>query len=145
MKKIKIFFSIIGAIASVVSAMIAVINYLPESLKKDTIIERAQISTAKIIAPQAYDVVPKNLDIIKINSTFTRSPGGSALLTESKRVPFAVYKVGHKGIVGVYINGERDSMRVGQSLQVPETDCTIWLFDIKDSIGPYSFELRCEK
>lgn len=86
---------------------------------------------------------PNDADIILGNSKFWISAGKSTSLTVSRRVPFSTYQPGYQGVVGVYINGKRDTLRVGQSRPVPETDCTIWLLEIERFRGPYSFELRC--
>ena len=144
MRLIATIFTVIGAIASVVCAIIAIMDFFPEPIKKNSIIVKLQVSSAQFFAPESYEVVPKTLDIIKSNTTFARSPGGSALLTQAKRVPFAVYRIANRKKVGVYIDGKKDSMKVGESMEVPGTNCSIWLFDIQDPEGPYSFELKCE-
>ena len=104
---------------------------------------RAEICTSKYAVPQQSSV--SDADIVKNNSIFTISSGNSTSLTDSHRIPFSTYQPAYQGVVGVYINGKRDTMRVGQSRPVPETDCTIWLRKIEKFRGPYSFELRCPR
>jgi hypothetical protein len=87
-------------------------------------------------------VIPTDLEVIKENSKFARSVGGSALLTKSKQIPFSVAQE-HRGTVAVYIDGKRDGMKIGWKLPVPNTDCSILLYNIEKSSGSFSFELRC--
>ncbi len=108
---------------------------------------------ARLVTPIGFEVAPKDLKTIPIGSRFSRRVGGTALLTEEHRIPFAVTELG-KEEVYVRVNGGSYYMSVGSKLHLTGADWSIWLYspdpksiDRKSADSKnieFSFEVRAE-
>ena len=134
---------VIGAVASIVGLLIAGTKQLPNEAIRGSILEDIQVTSARLIAPSGYDVLLSALEVVEIGQKFSRLSGGSALLTREKQIPFSTVNGSYSMSVFVIIDGLKSRIRVGEKVNVSDTDCSIWLYSVEAHKGPYSFQLRC--
>ena len=132
------FFTIIGAIATVVGTLIGLMDVMPSN----PVVINIQLFGARFFAPDGYEVVPSHLRVIPKNAKFVRGIGGTALLTESE-VTFAVDKDYHSKGTYIFLDGKRRYLKRGNKLPVGDTECFIWLYHIETEKNMYSYQLKC--
>jgi len=134
-EKVEPFFTIVGAVATVITLLVSLAPTSP-------IIDKIKISGAKLLIPENYEIVPAPLNKVQENSTFKISAGQSALLTEEE-VTFSLEKNRGKNSVVISIDGKRVILRKGTHQDISETNCFIWLHQIDVEQDQYSFEVKC--
>ncbi len=148
-------FAIVGAIFTVIGSTASVIAILPDTWKKDTVIEQSQIQVANAIAPDGYAVAHSKVTVVKKNTVFWLDTGEGLLLERTQgqdTIALAEFSGGfnpHPGFIPLYLNGVRHDIKIGEQIKTSDSECFVWpisragLTTYITRGGQWDFEYHC--
>lgn len=138
LEKYEPFFTMLGAIASVLAVAITIIGLMPSNNITDPI----RLFGSEKLAPKGYSVLPNALDIVPENTNFSLSVGDSALLTR-KEIPFTLQRTDGKDMTVIIVDGGSYGLQKGFKAPVSNSGCYLWLFGLDHDKNRYSYRLEC--
>ncbi|MBX2807508.1 MAG: hypothetical protein KTR20_02665 [Cellvibrionaceae bacterium] len=141
MTKINNIFQIIGVLATVFSAYIAYLTLESDTEFSDVgAIDVIKLKVADVVAPEGYTLNNPKISVIERNSHIVVQEADVAYLFRKEKFPFSVKKA-YTDRLSLLINGTTMTVRLGDTINILDTDCIFWLYSIESK--NYSLELRC--
>ena len=138
LKRYEPFFTMLGAVASVVAVLITIISVIPSNSVTDYI----RLIGSERLAPNGYSVLPNALDVVPKNTDFSLGIGDSALLTEDE-ITLTLENAEGKDRTKIIVDGVAYGLQKGYKYPVLNSGCKLWLFNLNHDRNKYSYRLEC--
>lgn len=140
LKKVEPIFTIIGAIATVVSLLISI-------APSTTYLDRIRVWGSSLVAPKDYEVVPIKVSEINSGDDFALKIDQSASLN-GKEAIFAITGSRYKGKVPTVTLSDQKRVRyaqpkIGEVLSFGKQGCGVTYIGFTKNPSLYSFRLKC--